>query len=100
MNNSVVQKRYNGEIVTNSTENDCDELLKTIKYNPKDLKGLKKILPKANYEDEEGEKKLNIEEMRGGINSCKNSRKTSETEVVNDQKLKDFLEKRRIIEEK
>ena len=38
--------------------------------------------------------------MRGGINSCKNSRKTSETEVVNDQKLKDFLEKRRIIEEK
>jgi len=27
-------------------------LLKTLKFNPKDLKGLKKILPKSNYDDE------------------------------------------------
>lgn len=50
MNNPVVQKKYNGEIVIDDTNNDCDELLKTIKYNPRDLKGLKNILPKANYE--------------------------------------------------
>lgn len=58
-------------------ENDCDELLKTIKYNPRDLKGLKNILPKANYEEDlkEPEKKLDLDEMRGGIGSCKNSRK-------------------------
>ena len=80
-----------------------DELLKTIKYNPRDLKGLKNILPKANYE-EEGEK-LKLEDMRGGINSCKNSRKQSAevqstVEPVNDQKLREFLERRKMIEEK
>ena len=32
-------------------ETGCDELLKTIKYNPRDLKGLKNILPKSNYEE-------------------------------------------------
>ncbi len=31
---------------------ECDELLQTLKFNPKDLKGLKKILHKSNYEDE------------------------------------------------
>lgn len=29
--------------------------------------------------------------MRGGINSCKNSRKQSESEPVNDEKLREFL---------
>lgn len=29
-----------------------DELLKTIKYNPRDLKALKNMLPKANYEED------------------------------------------------
>ena len=38
--------------------------------------------------------------MRGGINSCKNSRKGSEVEPVNDQKLRDFIEKRKMMEEK
>lgn len=39
--------------------------------------------------------------MRGGINSCKPTKKQPEpTNVVNDQKLKDFLEKRRAIEDK
>jgi hypothetical protein len=47
-----------------------------LKYNPKDLKGLKKILPKSNYDDEVKEhKKLEIEDMRNGIASCKNNRK-------------------------
>jgi hypothetical protein len=51
-------------------------LLKTIKYNPKDLKGLKNFLPKANYEEEINEKeKLRIEDLKGGIQSCKNARK-------------------------
>jgi len=43
--------------------------------------------------------------MRGGINSCKPTKKEPEPEpapvvanVVNDQKLKEFLEKRRAIE--
>jgi hypothetical protein len=50
--------------------------LQTLKYNPKDLKGLKKILPKSNYEDEIREvKKLEIEDMRNGIASCRNNRK-------------------------
>lgn len=77
-------------------ENECDELLKTIKYNPRDLKGLKNILPKANYEEEDAkggmENKLDIADMRGGINSCKGSRKDSKPEsAVNDEKLRDFL---------
>ena len=58
LSNPTVQKRYNGEIITNDTSNDCDELLKTIKYNPHDLRGLKKILPKSNYEEEMEEKKI------------------------------------------
>jgi len=50
--------------------------LKTIKYNPKDLRGLKNILPKANYEEDISEKeKLKIEDLKGGIQSCKNVRK-------------------------
>lgn len=32
-----------------------DALLQTIKYNPRDLKGLKNMLPKANYIIEEKE---------------------------------------------
>jgi len=38
--------------------------------------------------------------LRGGINSCKTTKKEPEPNAVNDQKLKDFLEKRRIVEEK
>ena len=57
-------------------QEECDELLQTLKYNPKDLKGLKKILPKSNYDDEvKLQKKLEIEDMRNGIASCKNNRK-------------------------
>ena len=36
--------------------------------------------------------------MRGGINSCKPTKKQPEPSVVNDVKLRDFLEKRRAIE--
>jgi hypothetical protein len=47
-----------------------------MKFNPKDLKGLRKILPKSNYEAEEkSEKKLDVDEFRNGISSAKNSRK-------------------------
>ena len=47
----VVRKHFSGELAgTEENEEDFDELLKTIKYNPRDLKGLKHILPKANYE--------------------------------------------------
>lgn len=41
--------------------------------------------------------------MRGGINSCKNNRKEAPpppVESVSDQKLRQFLEKRRMVEEK
>ena len=45
----------------NQGEDDFDELLKTIKFNPKDLRGLKNILPKANYEEDADQKqKLKI----------------------------------------
>jgi len=51
-------------------------LLQTLKYNPKDLKGLQKILPKANYEENSKDiKKLDLDELRNGISSCKNNRK-------------------------
>lgn len=76
-------------------------MLKTIKYNPRDLKGLKNILPKANYEEQhlkDPSEKLQIEDLRGGVNSCKPTKKEPEPSAVNDQKLKDFLEKRRIVE--
>lgn len=50
LSSNVVRKHYNAELqAENSNEDDFDELLQTIKYNPKDLKGLKNILPKANY---------------------------------------------------
>lgn len=49
LNNPIVQKKFNGQIVLEDEDNGCDQLLKTIKYNPKDLKGLKNILPKSNY---------------------------------------------------
>ena len=52
LSNSIVQKKYNGQILVEDDETGGDELLKTIKYNPRDLKGLKNILPKANYEDQ------------------------------------------------
>ena len=38
--------------------------------------------------------------MRGGINSCKNNRKEPVVEPVNDQKLREFLERRRMMEDK
>jgi hypothetical protein len=45
-----VHKYYKGEIEFEAKEQShSDALLQTIKYNPKDLKGLKNILPKANY---------------------------------------------------
>lgn len=52
LGNPMVHKNYKGDLgnITEKME-DCDELLKTIKYNPKDLRGLKLNLPKANYED-------------------------------------------------
>ena len=37
--------------------------MQTLKYNPKDLKGLRKILPKSNYDDEGKQaKKLDLDE--------------------------------------
>ena len=57
----VVRKHYCGELVGEEEEDDFDELLKTIKYNPRDLKGLKNFLPKANYEEDmEKEEKLKL----------------------------------------
>lgn len=48
----LVEKHYKGDIdLEGGEESASDCLLKTIKYNPKDLKGLKNILPKANYVD-------------------------------------------------
>lgn len=38
--------------------------------------------------------------MRGGINSCKPTKKEPESPVINDAKLKQYLEKRRAIEDK
>lgn len=46
----MVQKYYKGQIESEGKDDSStDCLLQTIKYNPKDLKGLKNILPKANY---------------------------------------------------
>lgn len=54
LSNSFVHKYYKGTIdVEENEEANTDALLQTIKYNPKDLKGLKNILPKANYIQEE-----------------------------------------------
>jgi hypothetical protein len=51
-----VHKYFKGEIEVAVQEYaHSDALLQTIKYNPKDLKGLKNILPKANYVTEEKE---------------------------------------------
>lgn len=55
LSNSLIQRRFNGEIVNNTEDHEHDPLLKTIKYNPKDLRGLKNILPKANYEGNDEE---------------------------------------------
>lgn len=50
LSNPIVHKHYNGHIETEiNEESHMDPLLQTIKYNPKDLKGLKNILPKSNY---------------------------------------------------
>ena len=50
LGNPLVHKYYKGEIEVQVRENEHnDALLQTIKYNPKDLKGLKNILPRANY---------------------------------------------------
>ena len=54
LSNPLVHKSYKGEIdVEANEEQNTDTLLQTIKYNPKDLKGLKHILPKSNYIQEE-----------------------------------------------
>lgn len=54
LNNSTVLKHFTGKIDNESTDMCGDDfLLQTIKFNPRDLQGLKKHLPKANYEDEE-----------------------------------------------
>lgn len=53
LSSPLVHKYYKGYIENGGhAEEDMDELLKTIKYNPKDLKGLKNFLPKANYEED------------------------------------------------
>lgn len=49
LSNPLVEKNYKGEIELEPREDNSDCLLQTIKYNPKDIKGLKKNLPKANY---------------------------------------------------
>lgn len=59
LGNPIVHRKYNGEINVDPHE-EVDPLLQTLKYNPKDLKGLKKILPKSNYDDEIKTKKLDI----------------------------------------
>ena len=56
LSNPLVHKYYKGLIeVEVKEQSHSDALLQTIKYNPKDLKGLKNILPKANYITEEKE---------------------------------------------
>lgn len=53
LSSNVVRKRFKGQMESdNQGQDDFDELLKTIKFNPKDLKGLKNMLPKANYEED------------------------------------------------
>ena len=48
--NPLIHKHYKGDIETEAhDEADPDPLLQTIKFNPRDLKVLKKNLPKANY---------------------------------------------------
>jgi hypothetical protein len=79
----------------------CDELLKTIKYNPKDLKGLKNSLPKSNYHQQPpsqdgGKPKPALE----GSKDLAQSTKKKEPSAPSDQKIKDFLEKRKVIESK
>lgn len=50
LSNPFVHKHYKGSLETEVTEEcNVDPLLQTIKYNPRDLKGLKNNLPKANY---------------------------------------------------
>ena len=109
LSSNLVRKRYKGELeYDNQGEDDFDELLKTIKFNPKDLKGLKNYLPKANYDDNLEEKdKLKLEEMKGGIQSCKNARKEPNIKQeikhsldTNEKKLQEFMEKKRMLEEK
>lgn len=53
--NPLVKNHYKGTMEVEENESSSDPLLQTIKYNPKDLKGLKKNLPKANYIHEEKE---------------------------------------------
>lgn len=83
LQNPAVKKNYKGDIELEAREqfsSDC--LLKTIKYNPKDLKGLKNILPKANYVDHDEEP-----------GSCKSIKKDiepkKEVPVVKDTSLED-----------
>lgn len=47
-----MHKNFNGEIDFKKSEEEPHDLLKTIKYDPRNVRGLKKILPKANYEKE------------------------------------------------
>jgi len=50
LSNPLVHKNYKGSIDSEAKEeSNPDPLLQTIKYNPRDLKGLKNNLPKANY---------------------------------------------------
>ena len=58
LSSNVVKKHFKGatDNAHEDAEDDFDPLLQTIKYNPKDLKGLKNILPKANYEEDVTEK--------------------------------------------
>ena len=79
LKNPLVNKHIEinmGEI--NNIE-ETDELLKTIKYNPRDLKGLKNILPKSNYEEEP---------KKNDIQSCKITRKDSSENLKEKNELK------------
>lgn len=61
LSHSLVRKHYDGKLeASGEHEEDMDELLKTIKYNPRDLKALKNMLPKANYEEDVERERLKI----------------------------------------
>jgi hypothetical protein len=49
LSNALIHKYYKGEVTESKDDLSADCLLQTIKFNPKDLKGLKNNLPKANY---------------------------------------------------
>lgn len=65
-------------------------------------------MPKANYEEDiNSREKLKLEDMKGGLQSCKNARKEPNIKQdlkrsveENDRKLLEFMEKKRMLEER